>query len=86
MTDTEQGYQALITNIAFDGTPVRSYRGRHEYADQLPRQFTLDLPEAIWSQEGKADYYDVVETFVYNFLTRKFGYEVNCCQIWLPPR
>ena len=27
---------------------------------------------------------DVIESYIYNALTRKFGHEVYHCQIWLP--
>ena len=51
----------------------------------LPEFFVLDLPERITQLPDKNDqkYYDLIETFVYNTLTKKFQTEVENCQIWI---
>lgn len=51
----------------------------------LPEVFVLDLPERITQLPDKSDqkYLDLIETFVYNTLTKKFQTEVTGCQIWI---
>lgn len=46
----------------------------------------FDVPKAVLEQAGKNEnvFNDVIEAYVYNVLTRKFGYELNRCQIYLP--
>lgn len=80
---SEISNQILITNITWNKKAIHSHSGKEE---ELPEQFTLDLPENVVNQANKKgnDYNDVVESFVYNFLTRKFDHEVYSCSIWLP--
>lgn len=81
------GYQILITGISWNKESTKSYRTKSDVkVEDLPDQFTLDLPENIMNQAKKKNnvFNDVVESFVYNFLTHKFGHEVYHCQIWLP--
>lgn len=82
----EHGYQVMITGIKWDSKTIGQYYVKHDKSGELPSQFTLDLPENVLNQANKKkeDFNDVVESFIYNFLTRKFGHEVNNCQIWLP--
>ena len=64
-------------NISMDGTLSRK--------KNLPKFFILDLPERITQLPDKTDgkYFDLIETFVYNTLTKKFQTEVDYCQIWI---
>ena len=80
------GYQVMITGIKWDSKTIGQYYVKHDKAAELPQQFTLDLPENVLAQAKKKmnEFNDVVESFIYNFLTRKFGHEVNRCQVWLP--
>lgn len=81
------GYQILITGITWNKNSIKAYRSKSDIKyEELPDQFTLDLPENVMNQAKKKHnvFNDVVETFVYNFLTHKFGHEVYHCQIWLP--
>jgi len=76
-----------VTGIKWDKKPAKLYHVAREYDfKDLPEQFALDLPENILNQANKKQnsFNDVIETFVYNFLTHKFNHEVNCCSIWLP--
>lgn len=79
-------YQVLITGIFWSNRTTSQYRNKKDQDVELPTQFTLDLPENILNRANKKqnDFNDVIEEFCYNFLTRKFGREVNRCQIWLP--
>lgn len=51
----------------------------------LPEVFVLDLPERITQLPDKSDqkYLDLIETFVYNTLSKKFQTDVEHCQIWI---
>lgn len=81
-----RGYQVMITGIKWDSKTIGQYYVKKDKTVELPAQFTLDLPENVLNQANKKkeEFNDVVETFIYNFLTRKYGHEVNNCQIWLP--
>ena len=70
----------VVVNIKFN---KRSFDGKKK--TNLPDFFVLDLPERITQLPDKTDqkYYDLIETFVYNTLTKKFQTEVQYCQIWI---
>ena len=78
-------YQIIITGISWKENSTRSYVSKKDN-EELPTQFTLDLPENVLAQANKKEnnFKDIIETFVYNFLTRKFSHEVYSCSIWLP--
>lgn len=84
--DEKNHYQVLITGIYWDKKTIGQRYVKYDKYDELPSQFTLDLSESVLKQANKKpeEFNDVVETFCYNFLTKKFGHEVNNCQIWLP--
>lgn len=64
---------------------IGQYHVKHDKYETLPLQFTLDIPENILKQNSnKFNLKDTIETFVFNFLTKKYGHEVNNCSIWLP--
>ena len=75
--------QILITNITWNKNAIHSHSKQE---DDLPTQFAIDLPENVVNQANKKgnNYKDVIESFAYNFLTRKFDHEVWSCSIWLP--
>ena len=78
--------QVLITGITWDMRHSVYHSHKVAYAENLPTQFTLNVPENVLKQanDPKNNYNDIIESFVYNFLTHKFGYEVSSCSIWLP--
>ena len=86
MTDMEEEeefkYQVFVCNITWN-LASQDRRRRH---DECPTQMTLDIPEQILAQanKSKSQFNDIIEQFVYNILTRRFGCEVSHCQIWLP--
>lgn len=72
----------IVVNIKYaktsrDGTPSKR--------KNLPEFFVLDLPERITQLPDKSDqkYLDLIETFVYNTLSKKFQTDVEYCQIWI---
>ena len=79
-------YQVLITGIHWDRKTTSQYKVKNDNYDLLPSQFTLDISDLVLKQanKNKEEFNDVIESHCYNFLTRKFGHEVNRCQIWLP--
>ena len=77
--------QVLITGITWNKSHNTYHSRKSIPSEELPIQFTLNIPESVLKQAKQSNCYnDVIETFVYNFLTHKFGYEVNSCSIWLP--
>lgn len=83
--EENNGYQVLVCNIAW-GSKVHSGAAKKILQSDLPSQISLDIPKAVLQQanKNKANFNDIVEQFVYNLLYKKFGREVNRCQIWLP--
>lgn len=86
------GYQVLISGITWNQNATQYYRPKREKNVELPEQFTLDIPEGklqqainVRNKTGlEKEFNDVIETFVYDFLTHKFGHEAYSCSIWLP--
>ena len=79
-------FHVIITGISWNKNAINAYRSKKNDSE-LPDQFDLELPENVLNQASKPknNFNDIVETYVYNFLTRKFGHEVYSCSIWLPP-
>ena len=81
--ETNMGKDAVIAvNIKYS---KNSMDGKPSKRKNLPDTFVLDLPERITQLPDKSDqkYLDLIETFVYNTLTKKFQTEVEYCQIWI---
>lgn len=76
-------YQVIVCNIHYS----RESASRRVNFNDLPEQIALDIPQSVLNQakKSKNDFYDVIEQFAYNLLSRKFGIEVCSCQVWLPP-
>ena len=81
----ENRYQVFVANIAWSSKATRGTSKRCNKSE-LPAHMSLDIPEAVLNEanKGKANFNDVVESFCYNLLSKKFGYEVTHCQVWLP--
>lgn len=79
-------YQVLVCNIFFDLSTKSKSTYQQSKKTDLPTQISLDIPENVLEQarKSKSSFNDIVEQFVYNLLYRKYGHEVNSCQIWLP--
>lgn len=82
----EKTYQVFISSITWKKDTTGNYRVKFNKPDELPTQFTLDIPMnvVVQAEKKRDEFNDVIETFVYNFLTHKFGHEVYHCQIFLP--
>lgn len=85
-SNENNGYQILITGISWNPKSTKAFATKKDAEEELPSQFILDLPENVYNQANKSNniFNDVIESFIYNFLTRKFNHEVYHCQIWLP--
>lgn len=79
-------YQVLVCNIFFDLSTKSKSTYQQSKKTDLPTQISLDIPENVLEQarKSKSSFNDIVEQFVCNLLYRKYGHEVNSCQIWLP--
>ena len=72
----------VVVNIRYNPISIDGVRTKRK---NLPEFFVLDLPERITQLPDKSEqkYFDLIETFVYNTLTKKFQAEVANCQIWI---
>lgn len=86
--ELENGYQILVTGIKWNKKKIPYFKRDAQTPEELPEQFSLELPDNVLKQskgDTKSEQFEnIIESFVYNFLTRKFGHEVWHCQIWLP--
>jgi hypothetical protein len=81
---SKNGYQLILVNITWAKTPRSSFvKVSHKYED-LPSMLTVDLPASVLEQASKKNnvFDDVIESFSYNYLTNRFGYEVYHCQMY----
>lgn len=78
------GYQAIAVNIKWDRDAVSQYRGKKSYYDRLPEQITVTIPESIVQKRSTPEFYDLVETWMYGFLAKRFNHVANRCQVFLP--
>ena len=83
--NTESNYQVLVCNISWS-TKTYSNAALKANRGELPAQISLDVPQSVLDQakKNKSSFNDIIEQFIYNLLCKKFGKEVNRCQIWLP--
>ena len=83
--EEEIRYQVLCCNIHWD-SKVRNTIDKRISQEDLPTQMAIDIPDSVLNQANKAknNFNDIIEQFCYNLLTRKYGREVNNCQVWLP--
>lgn len=80
-------YQVLIVNISWNRKDtIKTFKNKHDVDEELPEQFALDIPMTVIKQASKKgnDFNDIIETFAYNFLARKFNHEPWHCQVYLP--
>ena len=83
-TTPYQSYQVLVTNMSWRQDAIRMFRSSYDSKRTLPVQMAFDIPENVLDGATKSTFNDVIESYVYNALTRKFGHELQSAQIWLP--
>lgn len=86
--EAKDKFQVFINDISWNDEQIHGHQGKERqkiYADTLPKQITFDIPENVLTQAKKnpKNFNDVIETFIYSALTRKFMHEVYSCQIWI---
>ena len=88
MENTTDSCQVLVCNIHWGSKANTSVAKKPSNRDELPDQISLDIPAGVMTeiQKKPAEEYLIVESFVLNLLYKKFGYEVNDYQIWLPSK
>lgn len=78
---------AYVVNIKYfpDRNTWQKKGKKGKEKEELFESYILDIPPKIFEmREKKKDLYlDVVETFVYNTITKKTNREVSHCQIYL---
>jgi hypothetical protein len=84
MNEEVNPFQILITNIYWNEQSFKQTRTNKN--PSFDKQITLDVPSGVLKEANKKgnEFNDIIEQFVYNLLYRKYGCEVNRCQIWLP--
>ena len=79
--ENAEGYQIQVVNISW-GRDV----GERSKKKEKPSETVLDVPEEIMKhRKNPTRFMELVESFTYGLLTRKYGAEVYSCQIYLPP-
>lgn len=80
----EQKYEVFVANISWSNKATRLSK---KDPQELPQHIQLSIPENVLKQASKPSnvFNDIIESYAYNALTRKFGREVCSCQVWLPP-
>lgn len=73
LTSSEIPYQVFINDISWSRDTLGKFRTKHSNYDKLPKQMTLVLPETVSKKESNTDFYNAVETFVYNVLAKRFN-------------
>lgn len=74
----------IVTGIKWNKETVGKYRSKKDFYNSLPEQLDIVLPESIIKQEKSENFYDIVESYVYTHLMKRYNHIVNYCQIWLP--
>ena len=82
---TNDGYQVIVANIKWHDK-VSSTIAKKTNKEELPDQMSIDIPVGVLVETKKkpSEEKNIIEQFVYNLLYKKYGREVNRCQIWLP--
>ena len=82
--DETPGYNVVVVNMTWSKNSIRPMKKKDSI--EFPEALQLEIPENVLRQAQKKTnvFEDIIETYVYNTLTKKYGYELQHCQIWLP--
>ena len=72
----------IAVNIKYHPSHYRTKK-LPDTEENYPSSVILDLPDKVLSKITESNYEDIIESFVYNTLSGKFGREVTYCQIYL---
>jgi hypothetical protein len=81
---TTEDYNVIVTGIKWNKDSVGKYRSKKDFSNKLPEQTVIVLPESVTKHENTDNFYDIVESFVYTHLMKRYNHIANYCQIWLP--
>lgn len=78
MNSNDTNSQVMVVNIKYG----RKIDTRHH--KQCPEMTVLDIPEHIMKMSADTGkFYDAIESYVYNAVTKRFGSECTYCQTYL---
>lgn len=80
----DAGYQVIVTGITWSKETLGKYRSKKDFSNSLPEQTVFIIPQTIVNKKDTPEFNDIIETFVYNLLAKKYNHIANRCQIWLP--
>ena len=74
-------WQVFVNDMSWSSKQIRPLKRTKE----LPTQLTYDVPEnvIIQAKKPKNVFNDIIETHVYNALTKRYAHELNHAQIWI---
>jgi len=75
----------MVVNIKY--SPTRIFQRKQaevQSVEELPEVLELTVPAKICEQRDNPDYFDIVESFVYNLISTRYGRVVTYCQIYFP--
>ena len=76
MIETE-GYVAIAVNIKYGNIKNEKIKTRPDIA-------YVEIPEGKLKCKDEEKRNDLIESYVYDYITKKYGAEVNYCQVYLP--
>ena len=79
--NTASKWQVFVNDMSWSSMPIRQMKR----AKELPAQLTYDVPEnvIIQARKPKNVFNDIIETHVYNALTKRYAHELSHAQIWI---
>lgn len=81
---TSEDYNVIVTGLKWNNESVGKYRSKKDFLNKLPEQTVVVLPENVTKHKNSDNFYDIVESFVYTYLMKRYNHIANYCQIWLP--
>ena len=86
ITTEIQSNTLIITNLKWNKIQTYSFGFNKDIKhSDLPETTMIEIPNNFAAINAPEEQFkDAIESFVYNLLSKKYGYEVNNCQIWLP--
>lgn len=80
--ETTDNNKLVVTNIKYN---INNIIHNGCKTKDRPDTMEIDIPNTLREYNyNDVKFRDYIESFVYNFISRKFGIEVSFCQIWLP--
>jgi len=76
----------MVVNIKFSPKWVFQRKPNETQYDEseLPDALELTIPAKVCEQRNHPDYFEIVESFIYNLISAQYGRAVTYCQIYFP--